>query len=85
MPIVSRSHPGLAALMQARMTHANPKALIVAHATPAAPWLPRMSDSAAAEPIKVVNAVKSIKLLPELKENTPAGDDELVEIIEKSN
>jgi hypothetical protein len=37
MPMVSRSHPGLAALMQARMTHANPKALAVAHATPAAP------------------------------------------------
>lgn len=37
MPIVSRSHPGLAALMQARITHTNPKALVVAHASPAAP------------------------------------------------
>jgi len=43
-----------------------------------------MSDSAAAEPIKVVNAVKSIKLLPELKENPPAWDVELVEVIERT-
>jgi hypothetical protein len=75
IPIVSRSHPGLAAPMHARMTHTKPNALIVAHAIPAAPWLPRTSDSAAEDPIRVVNAVISTKVPPKLKEMRSPGPE----------
>jgi hypothetical protein len=55
-PIVSRSHPGVAALRQAFTTAIMPKALVAAHAKPEGPRLPNASEAAADELISVVRA-----------------------------
>lgn len=65
-PIVSLSHPEHAPLIQARIIHNSPNALVVAQATPAAPRFPITRDSAAVEPMRVVKALISRRLLPKL-------------------
>lgn len=63
-PIVSRSHPGAAALRQARTTAIIPKALVAAHAKPNGPRLPRTKETAADEPISIVRDDTSTSPLP---------------------
>jgi hypothetical protein len=59
-PSVSRSQSGVAAAMQALITEREPNALMDAHARPAAPLKPKVSDSAVDEPSIVDKAPISI-------------------------
>lgn len=57
------------AVRQHFTTCRDPKELITAHGKPAAPLLPRISDSAVVAPIMVVTAAVSTRPLPKLKED----------------
>lgn len=68
--MVSRSHPGAAALKQARTTAIIPNALVAAHAKPDGPRLPSTKDAAADELISVVSADISTNPLSNEKEGS---------------
>lgn len=58
---MSRSHPGVQAAKHDLIRKTLPKALNAAQGSPAAPRLPRMSDSAVVAPIRDVSAATSTR------------------------
>jgi hypothetical protein len=75
-PNVSRSQLGVAAATQALMTESDPNALVVAHANPAAPLFPSVSDSAVVDPIRVQSADMLRRPFPKLRDD--AGIDSVM-------